>query len=126
MQTDISAAVLSLACFSWTGRMAVVVRWSRKSVQLAQLALPTVWTPLSCPAVAGHQNNKALVDTDAEGGGEGQSKRGRDNPSFAQLIPPLPRPHLQNHVHHLLQYPGVQSADMCCPMATQEDEPCLP
>lgn len=77
MQTDISAAVLSLACFSWTGRMAVVVRWSRKSVQLVQLALPTVWTPLSCPAVAGHQNNKALVDTDAEGGGEGQSKRGR-------------------------------------------------
>lgn len=69
VQTDVSAAVLSLSPLSWTGRMAVVVRWSCSYIQSVQLARLTVWTPLFRPAVAGRHDNKALVDTDAEGGG---------------------------------------------------------
>lgn len=36
-----------------------------------------VLLPLHHPAAAGH-DNKALLDTDAEGGGEGQSKKGEE------------------------------------------------
>lgn len=85
VQTDVSAAALSLSPFSCTGGMAVVVRWSCSYSQSVQLARLTVWTPLLRPAVAGRHNNKALVDTDAEGGG-GAGVRG------GGIIHTLPRP----------------------------------
>lgn len=58
-----------LACLPSEWR-AVVVRWSRRFVHVAQLAPLTVWSLWCHRAVAGHLYDKALVDR--VGGGKGQ------------------------------------------------------
>lgn len=112
----------SLACFSCSGWMAVVVWWSCRSASWIGWLC---WQSGLCvppPHVDGNHNNnytnnnKALVDTDAAGGGQSRVRGG----GVILTSPPPPQDHT-----HLLQCPGVQSADFCCPEAPPTSVSCV-